>query len=253
MHHELRLLAGRRRRGRGPRLSVAEADSPPSTRQPQETMKPTRKTDARSSTRDPAQTDRPFAPPGVEAAVRIAGICLLTALLLTSAWRWHQAAADAPLRVTDTKGAAAVVVVQAGDCPDRRAALREWLGARTHALETGELTLHLATVDSSSEGLLGRGGAGAGVPAGSLLESLPTLGDDESRRAGRALLRSGAQGTPALLLLDAAGRPLLATTFTATGPGPGLDDAASTLQALTSSGQPVPTDPQPREIAPWNH
>ena len=212
-----------------------------------------RKTQARSSTRNAKEAGRRFTPAGVESALRLVGICLGVVLVLTAGWRWYRAALDTPLQVIYAEEPTAVLVVQAGDCPDRRAAMEDWIQARTHDGRVGEMPLQLAILDRDERAQEDLTGAGSGVLLGESLGRLPALPPDEARRAGRALLRSGARGTPALLLLDGAGRPMLASTFTATGPGPGLADLTAVAQALAPSARPGVFDSRSQETDPWNH
>lgn len=213
----------------------------------------TRKTQARSSIRSTKEAGRRFTPAGVESALRLVGILLVAALVLAAGWRWHRAALDTPLRVTHAESPAAVLVVQAGDCPDRRAAMEDWIRARTQGGQAVEFPLRLAILNRDGPDREDGAGTEPRALLGESLERLPALPPDQAHRAGRALLRSGARGTPALLLLDGAGRPMLASTFTATGPGPGLADLAAVAQALAPSASPGVFDSRSQETDPWNH
>ncbi len=216
-------------------------------------MKHTRKTRARFSTRNAMEAGRRFTPTGVESALRLVGMGLVAVLVLTAGWRWHRAALDTPLRVIHAEEPSAVLVVQAGDCPDRRAAMEDWLRARAHNGSAGGLPLQLAILTRDDRADEETSAAGTDTMLGEPLQRLPALPPDEARRAGRALLRTGARGTPAVLILDGAGRPMVASTFTATGPGPGLADLSVVAQALALSASPGVFNSRSQETDPWNH
>ena len=113
--------------------------------------------------------------------------CLGAALVLVglTLWRWHEVDAVRPARIEGVEGPTAILLLQPGDCPDRRAAVLRWL-----------------------EGRPGREGTEPLRPP-SVLDApfarLPRLGAGEIPEAERALLRAGVEGTPALLLVDAEG------------------------------------------------
>lgn len=201
-----------------------------------------RKTDARSSTRVGSRTSP--ASTLVRTGARMVILCVVAGLSLISAWRWHQAGANAPLRVADLDGPSAVLVVQTGDCPDRRAALSRWVGEFGLAARAGGITLLAADVGGPGREVADTPATGSGP--------LPLLAPAEAKRAARALLRAGAEGTPALLLLDATGHPILAATFTEAGPGPRLRLAAAMMEALIPARDPAPRDPHLDEVGLWN-
>jgi hypothetical protein len=140
-------------------------------------------------------------------------------LLAVSAGRWHAAAVAAPLSLASLEGPAAVLVLQEGDCPDRSAALARWLEPARDAW--GEaVPLAVAWI----------GGVPAVAPP--LLEDLPRLPEEDVVRAGRALLRLESEGTPALLLVDRRGVPLVGETFGEAGLGPRLGLVLGMLEPL---------------------
>lgn len=147
-----------------------------------------------------------------------AGLLAATVVLvLVAGWRWHTARVTAPLRVSGVETPTAVLVVQEGDCPDRRDALEGWLAERGAAGVDGP-TIRLAALDDRA------------VAAGSSLAATPALERAGTRQAARALIRFGVEGTPALLLLDAAGLPVLGAAFATDGPGSRFDLALRLLE-----------------------
>jgi hypothetical protein len=156
-------------------------------------------------------------------------LALAGILLVMAGWRWHEAAAAHPDRITSLSadGPSAVLLVQERDCPDRRAAMVAWLRRIEAEDPARALPIFL--------GVLG-GQAGFLDP---MLEALPRLDAGNVSRAARAVLRSGIPGTPALVLLDPEGRVLLTDTFATTGPGPRLALAAMLLPRIAP---PDPSD-----------
>lgn len=211
-------------------------------------MNPSRKTDARSSIRYTAQdTPRGADPKFLVRAARVGRVItllLVATLTLAGVWRWHQAGANAPLKVAEVDGPTAVLIIQDGDCPDRRAAMTRWLEQVGRAAPGDDLRLRVAAVGPRGRGITRLEGIGP--------LDLPSLDAREAERAGRALLRSPARGTPALLLLDGEGHPMFAATFTQTGPGPRLEVARAMILALTPQGAPAFRVLQPQEADPWN-
>lgn len=151
-------------------------------------------------------------------------------LLALSAFRWHQAAAAAPDRIREADGAVAVLVVQPGDCPLRRAAMMAWLTAfRGRSRAPARPPVALAVL---------RDGPGA---VDDRLTSLPRLGAADTRTAARAILRAGAPGTPAVVLLGPDGDVLLADTFEPDGLGPRILRGAHILSLVADSAALPPS------------
>ncbi len=151
-------------------------------------------------------------------------------LLALSAFRWHQAGAAAPDRIREADGAVAVLVVQPGDCPLRRAAMMAWLTAfRERAPSPIQPSVSLAVL---------RDGPGA---VDDRLTSLPRLGPADTRTAARAILRAGAPGTPAVVLLGPDGHVLLADTFEPDGLGHRILMGAHILSMVADSAALPPS------------
>lgn len=160
-------------------------------------------------------------------------------LLALAGWRWHEAEVSAPMAVAELEGPAWVLVVQPGDCPDRRAAVEGWLSALGSAGEGhGPGTVHLAVLEDP------------GLRLPTALDTLPRLSPAATRRAARAVRRSGASGTPALLLLDADGHPAMALTFEQGGPDAALVQALRHLTLRLAEAAFLPSAPE--ETFPWN-
>lgn len=162
------------------------------------------------------------------------GLMLLTAgtLLVLSAFRWHEAAAASPDRIRSADGAVAVLVVQAGDCPLRRAAMMAWLSAlRDTVSPPGDGSVSLAVLREGTDAPDDR------------LASLPRLDASDTRTAARVLLRSGVPGTPAVVFLDPGGNVLLADTFSPDGLGPRILAAAEVLGAVAGASDLPPSAP----------
>jgi len=147
-------------------------------------------------------------------------------LFILAGWRWAGALAAAPIQVADVHQPTVVLVAQPGDCPDRRAAMSAWLSLALAEAPRADLQLSLAML---------RGGA---PPTGPPLAELPALSEKEMSRAERALLRAGVTATPALLLLDAGGVPVMGAAFTETGLEARLVQAVQSLAALMPVGEP---------------
>ncbi len=151
--------------------------------------------------------------------------CFAAALTLLglTAWQWHQADVARPGRIDGVEEPTAILLLQAGDCPDRRAAVLRWLEERSERTDSSRLALmvgYLAGGQASPDGPVAR---------------LPRLEPDELAAAERALLRAGVEGTPALLLVDATGTVVLADHFTTTGLG-----ARADVVGLLETGRPAP-------------
>lgn len=122
--------------------------------------------------------------------VHVWALAALTPVILAlAAWRWHAFQSSRPEAVHQHVGAAAVAVLQFADCPDSRAQAERFLAL------VGERGVPVLTVQ---------------LPDRDWLRD-PTSGLQEVRRAWahrglhRALLRSGIEATPALLLVDSRG------------------------------------------------
>ena len=147
-------------------------------------------------------------------------LVLAAALLITAAWRWHEAGAALPDQIASVDTPSAVLLVQAWDCPDRHAAMVEWVKRVGSGGTATTMPLLLAVL---------------GDDTGSLdpsLKALTRLDRHDVSRMARAVRRSGIPGTPALILLDEAGRVLLTDTFATDGPGPRLALAANLLSTV---------------------
>lgn len=168
---------------------------------------------------------------------RLLGRGLWAAALLVviglAGWRGVDRAANQPVHaLADSSGPTAVLVVQAGDCPDRRAALEGWLnGVQAHGTDRGAPRLQRLVL------------RGPAPDSGSALADLPDVPAQDEGALVKALRRSGTPGTPALVLFDERGHPLFAGGFQVDGPPAGLAPAARVLGALTAAprlGSPVP-------------
>ena len=156
-------------------------------------------------------------------------------LLAVAAFRWHEAAAAAPDRIRGADGSSAVLVVQTGDCPLRRAAMMRWLVAFQETVSgSASAPVSLAVL---------RDGPGA---VDDRLTSLPRLGASDTRSAARAVLRAGVPGTPAVVLLDPDGDVLLADTFAPDGVGSRFLAASSLLREVTRPDLPPSSMPRDR-------
>ena len=156
--------------------------------------------------------------------------------LAMAAARWHEAAAAAPDRVDGTEGATVVLLVQPGDCPQRRATMMRWLAAfQDHPSAGEEISVSVAVLAE-----------GPGAPD-DRLAPLPRLDDADTRSIARAVLRAGIPGTPALALVGRDGTVLLADTFAPEGLGPRFLHAAALLPDITGALAPSPsTEPAGR-------
>lgn len=160
-------------------------------------------------------------------------------LLALAGWRWHEAEVYAPLAVAKLEAPAFVLVIQPGDCPERRAAVEGWLTTLGSAGGGhGPGPAHLAVLED------------AGLRLPTALDTLPRLSPAGTRRAARAVRRSGAAGTPALLLLDTNGHPAMALTFEPSGPDAALVQALRHLTLLPAEAAFLPSAPE--ETSPWN-
>lgn len=146
-------------------------------------------------------------------------------------WRWHGAAVVQTDQLEGVHTPAAVLLVRHDDCPDRRAGMLAWLrGAAPDEALGAPLPVFL--------GVLSEGG---GLPLPEPLDEMPRIDGADARRAGRALLRAGVGGTPALVMVDHEGRVLLTESFTQDGPGPRLALTARLAPSL-SPGATTPPD-----------
>jgi hypothetical protein len=151
-------------------------------------------------------------------------------LLALAALRWHEAAAAAPDRIRGAEGAEAVLVIQRGDCPLRRAAMLRWLtDFEEGASRSADRLVTLAVLGDEPGAVEDR------------LTSLTRLGWADTRSAARAVLRSGVPGTPAVVLLGPDGSVLLTDTFAPDGHGPRILAAAATLRSVREPAAPHPS------------
>lgn len=195
--------------------------------------------DARPSHRYPAAAGSPSPPDRSSRSRRASLLAASVVLLLVAGWKWHDAAVAAPVRVGGIDSPTAVIVVQEGDCPDRRAALTTWVAER--ASEPGDRPqMRLAAL-----------GRRARVPEPDL-GGIAALPAEHTRDAARALVRFGVEGTPALLLVDASGLPVLGASFATDGPGERLDFALRLLEPASGSVPPdlAPAGPRTRTFEP---
>lgn len=167
-------------------------------------------------------------------------------LLASMAWRGHRAAVDAPVSVVvpGAVGGALVLAIQEADCPDRSRSMAEWVRTHSEALAREGIGLKVAVVGRESTQPTG--------PPDTTLPELPVLESDASARVGRSLLRMGVPGTPALLLLDSRGLPVLAGSFSPEGPGSGLELASRFGPFLDSEGWDTGPSIQRLEELRWN-
>jgi hypothetical protein len=152
-------------------------------------------------------------------------------LIALAGWRWHEAVAASPDRIPGVEGPSLLLLVGGGDCPDRRAAMMQWV--RSVGRTEDPLALPMAV------GVLPSRGGGVDPGLDMELAGTPRLDPHGTSRATRAALRAGLEGTPALLLLDDRGRVLLADAFTERGPGPRFALAAGLLAAVASGVNPT--------------
>ncbi len=201
-----------------------------------------RKSDARFPVRGPADLSHRPSPGGLTRLGRVVWSATLLFVIALGGSRWHEAAVDRPVQVLDAGTPAVVVVVQEGDCPDRRAALERWLvrirsgtGA-DHGLNMRRVVLRGPQPDEATE-----------------LGALQPLGGAEADRVVRALLRSPERRTPVLLVVDASGHTLVSFGFEAWGPGPRLAHSAHLLGLLSNpgAGSGDPDAPTEREETVW--
>lgn len=200
-------------------------------------MSPARE-EIRSPVRDSAQA-RPIVRAKIGATPWrfILGV-VAAALFLGAGWRWAGALTTEPASVTGVDGPAVVLVAQAGDCPERTAAMHRWLANARAQQPRGDPSLQVAMLRDES-------------PAtNSPLAQLSILAAEDASRVERALLRSGVEATPALLLLDAGGRPVLGAAFTQEGPEPELFEALRFLGTLTTENRIPRADPIRRSEPP---
>lgn len=147
-------------------------------------------------------------------------------LIALAGWRWHESAAASPDRIPGVEGPTLLLLVGGGDCPDRRAAMMQWVQSVERKGDPPDLPVAVGVLRSRTRGM----DPGLDVE----LAGIPRLDPHGTSRAARAALRAGLEGTPALLLLDGGGRVLLADAFTERGPGPRFALAAGLLAAVAS-------------------
>lgn len=156
---------------------------------------------------------------------------ILSALMLGSlaGWRWYEAAARAPDRITGLEGGGVVFLVRSDDCPDRRAAMGVWLAREGWSREgSGPVRAAVGVVDEGDPLLDDR------------LSSLPMLGARDVDAAGRALLRQGLAGTPALVVVDENGFVVMVEAFTPKGPGGRLELVAKVAPRIATTTGSTP-------------
>jgi hypothetical protein len=166
-------------------------------------------------------------------------VLVSVALALTAAagWKWHSAALMEPDRMQGWGTPTLVLVLQEGDCPDRRAGLARWLeeigteeGRAGDAAEGPRLALAFLRGDPES------------VEPG--LRGVEPVDPGQARNAARALGRAGVTGTPGFVLVDEEGRVLLAEEIDEYGPGRRLD------LAVRAAGHLLPRAPASRPVPP---
>lgn len=196
--------------------------------------------DARPSHRYPAAAGSPSPPDRSSRSRRASLLAASVVLLLVAGWKWHDAALTAPVRVGGIDEPTALIVVQEGDCPDRRAALATWIAERASTAADERAPMRLAVL-----------GRGAGIPEPEL-GALAALPPEHVPDAARALVRFGVEGTPALLLVDASGLPVLGASFATDGPGERLDFALRLLESASggTSGDAPPAGIHTRTLEP---
>lgn len=151
--------------------------------------------------------------------------------------RWMAERSQAPLESVALPGGAVILVVQPGDCPDRAATLRRWLltlpptptrrPEDPSAPSPGPLAPTVAPPDFHIPdihiGVVGPRDLPLPAPLTDALKGFARLPSADAQVAGRTLTRLGVEGTPALLAVDARGRPILVSDFTPDGRIPGLE------------------------------
>ncbi|TVP56825.1 MAG: hypothetical protein EA351_07300 [Gemmatimonadales bacterium] len=201
-----------------------------------------RKSDARFPVRGLADLSHRPSPGGLTPLGRVVWSATLLVVFAFGGWRWHEAAVHRPVQVLDAGVPAAVVVVQEGDCPDRRAALEHWL-------------VRMRSETGADQGLILRRVvlSGPEPDEATELSAIQPLGGAEADRVVRALRRSPERRTPVLLVLDASGHTLLSFGFEAWGPGARLEHSARLLGLLSNpgAGSGGPDAPVEREGTVW--
>ena len=184
-----------------------------------------RKRDARPSVRRLADLSTHPLPGGATALETGAWVVAVVVLLMWAGWRWHAGVVDRPIRVVDPGEAVAVLVMQDGDCPDRRAAMRAWLeGLEGHSAGPAALPIRRAVL------------RGEDPPATSPVAALPPLSESEMGALVRVLVRTPGARTPLLLVLDDTGHPLTTAGFEEGGIDPRIGRAARLLDLLSNTG-----------------
>lgn len=154
---------------------------------------------------------------------------------------WVKSTNQAAEPFQDLPSGGVVLVVQPGDCPDRTRTLTRWLeGIRRQEAGAGP-------GESVPVGVAVLGPADVPLPPliWAALDGLPRLDEPEAGRAARALRGMAVEGSPALLVVDGRGRPVLASDFTPEGTMPGL------ATALAVNPRVPPPFPSPAEaVAP---
>jgi len=166
-------------------------------------------------------------------------VCVGLALTATAGWKWHSAALMEPDRLQGWGTPTLVLVLQEGDCPDRRAGLARWLeeigteeGRVGDAAEGPRLALALLRGDPET------------IEPG--LRGMEPVDPDQTRKAARALGRAGVTGTPGFILVDEEGRVLLAEEVDEDGPGRRLG------LTVRAAGHLLPQAPAPPPVPPMD-
>jgi hypothetical protein len=165
-------------------------------------------------------------------------------LALALAWNAHRGALYSLLPPVGVERAAVVLVVQEGDCIDLRQGMATWATRAAPSLSEAGIGLKVAVLqgDPAVEVQLSEADLGG----------LPHLVPTAAVRAGRHLQRMGVTGTPALLLVDADGTPVLGSGFEAHGLGPGVELATRFGRVLDETRVGVAPSQQEMEDLIWN-
>jgi hypothetical protein len=148
----------------------------------------------------------------------IASLLVVLLVVVLVGWRWYDAAVAQPVHMGEIPAPHLLVLVQEGDCPDRRAGLDRWLALmRSSGVDAG-LPLAVVALDGQPP---------TGAPG-----DLPPLEPDQVPGVTRALLRFGVATSPALLLVDERGYPTFAMAIDPGTPDDPTRLAHRTLHAL---------------------
>lgn len=171
---------------------------------------------------------------------------------------WMDANGRAPAAFQDLPTGGVILVVQPGDCPDRTTTLERWFTrlapAAVPAPDQGraESVPHQLRPEPLPVAVAEMGAQGLSLPPSltALLDGLPRLAPSDANRAARALRTMAVEGSPALLVVDARGRPVLASDFTPTGAVPGLATAVAlaAAESIPPTRGNAPGDGSP---TPW--